>query len=169
VALRGIEAPLLDLRHLDDFDQRHGLSTTAPNRDLFEARMAADRERYGADLVAEIETLYQVADGRHDTLASRTAVETLLRDYPESNRAGCGLLYMAQWESGERKEELLRAAIAEHGDAIYGDGVQVGAYATYQLAGVVEDDEEREALLAGLRERWPDAVDHRGRRLLGSE
>ena len=53
----------------------------------------------------------------------------------------------------------------QHADAMYGDGVQVGAYATFLLASAVDSEDERTRLLGDLQQRWPDAVDHSGRLL----
>lgn len=166
VAVGGIDAPILNLRHIKDFEERHASQPNAhTHRAVFTARMQLDRDRYGEEGVQRIEELYQVSNKQPRTDVARATLEELLRSFPDSNRAGCGALYLAQWAALPQRADLLREVAARHADAIYGDGVQVGAYATWQLAHLVESDEERERLLAELDRRWPDAVDHAGQPL----
>ena len=91
-------------------------------------------------------------------------------EYARANRTGCALLYLAQ-VSERDKEKYLKAAIEKHSDCWYGDGVQVGAYARFHLAfhyHRLGKQEQAEALFEEIRRRYPDAVDHRGRRLADS-
>lgn len=167
VAVQGIEAPVRNLRHISDFEARHGApaASSRPNQALYVARMEADRARYGSETFGRIEELYQVSNRERNTPVARAALQEVLSHYPESNRAGCGALYLAQWEPEATRADRLRAVIEQHADAIYGDGVQVGAYATFQLAELTDSAAERDRLLADLRQRWPDAVDHDGHAL----
>ena len=166
MALAGLERPLVYLRHLADFEKRHARAPRdRPFRGLYEARMSSDVERYGRETAARIEDRYQVANRERSTEASRTALEEVIRDYPDSNRAGCGALYLAQWARGAEREARLTAVIRDHADAIYGDGVQVGAYATFLLARETKSENERAQLLDQLQRRWPDAIDHSGQPL----
>jgi hypothetical protein len=67
------------------------------------------------------------------------------------------------------REELLKTAIADHGDARYGDGVQVGAFARallsahYTETGRFEDASRTAEEMVKL---FPGAVDRNGRKLV---
>ena len=131
-------------------------------------RMRDDRQRYSAEEMRAIETLYQSANRDLRAPGAREALERLIREYPESNRAGCALLYLARQSSGAEREAMLRQAIAKHGDARYGDGTQVGAFARALLAAFYArngrmDDARR--LAAEVQSQFPGAVDHAGLRL----
>jgi hypothetical protein len=69
---------------------------------------------------------------------------------------------------GPEREEYLKSAIANHGNAWYGDGVQVGALARAQLAASYANagrTDEAQKLAEELRSQFPGAVDHSGARL----
>ena len=168
VAMEGLERPVRNLRHITNFEEHHHASSASSlptNRELYAARMGEDRARYGSETFDRIEELYQVSNREQNTPIARAALQELLSHYPESNRAGCGALYLAQWEPEATRTDMLRAVIEQHADAIYGDGVQVGAYATFQLAELIDSEAERDRLVAVLRQRWPAAVDHDGQAL----
>ncbi len=85
--------------------------------------------------------------------------------YPDMNRTGCAILYMAQWAKGDEQKKLLEDAIAKHGDCMYGDGVQVGAYARFYLAEVYDEAGQKDkarVLYDEIRKQYPLAVNHRG-------
>jgi hypothetical protein len=135
---------------------------------LFERQtMAQAREVYGADLDA-IEQLYQSANRDLRAPESRSRLIALVDRYPKANRSGCALLYLAQASAGEEREAFLRRAIAEHSDAFYGDGTQVGAFGRVLLALHLAETDRRDealALAADVDRLYPGAVDHSGRRL----
>jgi hypothetical protein len=128
-------------------------------------RMRQDRDTFSADEFREIEALYQSANRDLRGAASSAALKRLIEKYPASNRAGCAVLYLAQMATGTQKEEFLTRAIARHGDARYGDGVQVGAFARAQLAALYAASgrtTEAERLAGEVQKMFPDAVDHDG-------
>ena len=58
----------------------------------------------------------------------------------------------------------------EFGDCFYGNGVQVGAYARLYLGyhyKQIGKDKEAQALFDEIRQNYPDAVNHKGKSLLG--
>jgi hypothetical protein len=62
-------------------------------------------------------------------------------------------------------------AIRDFGDCYYGSGVQVGAYARLYLGFYYKDlgkGDEAKALFDEIRKNYPDAVNHKGNRLLDS-
>jgi hypothetical protein len=78
------------------------------------------------------------------------------------------VLYLAQMSAGTERETYLKSAIADHGEAWYGDGAQVGALARAQLAAYYANTgrlEEAQKLADEVRTRFPGAVDHAGARL----
>ena len=147
--------------------------TSPPTLEMLQARaqerMRQDLTIYSREDLRALEQLYQTANR---DLRGPQAKEILLRvvkDYPKSNRAGSAVLYLAQLSSGAEREAHLKTAIEAHGDAWYGDGVQVGAFARAQLANVyvaAGKMTEAKALADEIVERYPGAVDHRGQPLL---
>ena len=86
-------------------------------------------------------------------------------EFVGANRVGCALLYLGQVAEGEEAETYLGRAITDYSDSIYGDGVQVGAYARLSLAhhhAQAGRDEEARSLLQEIRDGYPYAVDHSG-------
>lgn len=137
-------------------------------RDRFRERMSRDRETYTREQLQEIESLYQIANRDWNSAPARASLEKLTREYPKANRTGCALLYLGQMASGDDKERYLRQAIDGYGDCLYGNGVQVGAYARFHLAMYYLRDGKKnkaEALFEEIRRDYPDAIDHRGNQL----
>lgn len=131
-------------------------------------RMARDREKYTQDQLQQIESLYQVANKQWRTPQARQSLAKLIDKYPDANRTGCAVLYLGQMSHGDERVKYLQTAIEKFGDCRYGNGVQVGAYARYLLAHEYRQhkkNDEADALLAQLRQDYPEAVDHRGRLL----
>jgi hypothetical protein len=131
-------------------------------------RMRQDRSTFSVPELQEIETTYQRANRDLRSPQSRETLQQLVQKYPKSNRAGCGVLYLAQMSSGSEREQYLKTAIETHSDAWYGDGAQVGALARLQLASVYANSgrlDEARTLAAEIRKMFPGAVDHNGNRL----
>lgn len=128
-------------------------------------RMRADAQRYTKAQLDEIEQLYQPSNDRaqRGTPAVKASLEKLIATYPDSSRAGCAVLYLAQWAQGEERERLLKEAAEKHADAFYGDGCQVGPYALFQLAAYYAGSgspEKAKATYGTLRAKYPKAIDH---------
>jgi hypothetical protein len=141
-------------------------------RSLFDQKTAQDREKYNPDQLREAESLYQVANQKWGTAEAKESLEKMIQKYPDINRTGCATLYVAQKSRGEERAQFLRQCIEKFGDCMYGDGVQVGAYARFLLA---EDYrragelEKSQTLIAEIRSKYPQAVDHRGTLLLENQ
>jgi hypothetical protein len=131
-------------------------------------RMRQDLSIYSREDLRALEELYQSANRNLRAPEARGILERVVKEYPKSNRAGSAVLYLAQMSSGAERERFLEAAIQNHGDTWYGNGVQVGAFARAQLAqyyaagGRLEDAKK---LAKEVEERFPGAVDHNGRPL----
>jgi hypothetical protein len=146
-------------------------ATLATIRNQARARMRADSKTYTREQLAEIEQLYQPSNDRaqRGTPAVKASLEKLIAQYPKANRAGCAVLYLAQWAQGEERERLLKDAAEKYGDAFYGDGCQVGPYALFQLAAYYADSgaaDNAKATYDTLRTKHATAIDHGGQTLV---
>jgi len=138
-------------------------------RELFEARNAQDAKKYKPEQLREAEQLYQTMNKNWRSDEGKAALKQLIEKYPDLNRTGCALLYLGQVSpAGEEKEKYLGTAIDKHSDCMYGDGVQVGAYARYLLALYYQEkgnNGKAASLFDEIRKDFPFAVDHKGRAL----
>ena len=137
-------------------------------REQFEARMAADRKKYSDEQLREAETLYQIMNKNWRSEEGKVALKTMIEKYPDINRTGCARLYLGQVSQGEDKVQHLQEAIDKHSDCMYGDGVQVGAYARYLLGlhyKTAGEPAKAAALFEEIRKQYPYAVDHSGKSL----
>ncbi len=132
-------------------------------------RMRKDLKIYSQAELREIESLYQVANSKWRTQQGKESLELLVKKFDRANRTGCAILYLAQMNNGEEREEYLEEAIDDFGDCYYGNGVQVGAYARFLLAyhySEAGEEDDAEELLEEIKEDYPDAVSHKGELLV---
>jgi hypothetical protein len=132
-------------------------------------RLAQDRDKYTQDQVVDAEKLYRVISQKPGSPEASESFQTMLKKYPDMNRTGCALLYMAQRSQGEERVKYLQQCIAQYNDCIYGDSVQVGAYARFLLAREYSNKGERqqaEALSGEIKAKFPGAIDHGGNLLV---
>lgn len=137
-------------------------------RERFRARIEQDRAKYSDQELSEIESLYQVANRQWNSPEARESLRTLVEKYGQANRTGCAIMYLGQMTEGDDREKYLKKAISDFSDCFYGDGVQVGAYARFYLAHHYlrsGKETEAQALFDEIRNDYPDAIDHKGRRL----
>jgi tetratricopeptide (TPR) repeat protein len=137
-------------------------------REQFERRVDQDEKKYSSSQLFEAENLYQTMNKQWRSPEGREALEQLVKKYPDINRTGCAELYLGQVSEGVEKVQHLQTAIEKHGDCMYGDGVQVGAYARYLLALCYKekgDDARANSLFDEIRKDFPYAVDHEGKSL----
>jgi hypothetical protein len=146
---------------------------TAPTIEMLRARaqerMRQDLAIYSKDDFRKLEELYQSANRDLNGPDAKAILQRVVEQFPKSNRAGSAVLYLAQMSSGAEREAYLKSAIESHGDAWYGNGVQVGALARVQLAALyaaTDRIEQARALAKEVREQFPGAVDHGGRPLV---
>jgi hypothetical protein len=149
-----------------------GAQRTDPSLETLRAkaqeRMALDRNLLSSDEFRELESLYQSASRDLRSPDAKAKLKEVVRRFPQSNRGGCAILYLAQMSEGTEREEYLKSAIAKYGNSWYGDGVQVGALARAQLAASYANAgrrDEAQKLAEELRLQFPGAVDHSGARL----
>jgi hypothetical protein len=140
-------------------------------RERFEKKMAQDRAKYTQEQLRDAENLYQVANQKWGTPEATESLQTMIKKYPDINRTGCATLYVAQKSQGDERARYLQDCIEKFNDCFYGDGVQVGAYARFLLAGEYMSkgqEEKAAALYSELKTRYPEAVDHGGNLLVDS-
>ena len=131
-------------------------------------RMRQDRGKYSPEVLGEVEELYQTANREWRSPAAKAAMEKLIDEYPDLNRTGCATMYLGQMSQGEERVDYLTKAMTDFADCYYGDGVNVGAYATYYLACYDWQEgryDEAQKLIDKIKTQYPDAIDHRGRAL----
>ncbi len=136
------------------------------NRQAARVRAADDRQTYQAAELAEIESLYQVANKNWRTEEARASLKKLLEKFDRANRTGCATLYMGQMSEGQERLDYLTRAVEKFSDCYYFNGCQVGGYGRYVLALTLWEKGEKDkarALLAELKTTYKDATDHRGR------
>jgi hypothetical protein len=133
--------------------------------------MAQDRKNYTQKQLDEAEQLYSVANQKWGTPETIESLQTMIKKYPDLDRTGCAVLYLAQMSQGDERARHLQDCIEKYNDCFYGDGVQVGAYARFLL---VEDyrsmgeEKKAEALSTEIRSEYAGAIDHRGNLLVDS-
>lgn len=138
-------------------------------REKFDNKMARDREKYTRAQLAEAEQLYQVANQKWGTPEATASLEKMIKQYPDINRTGCAMLYIAQKSTGDKRAQYLQDCIDKYGDCFYGDGVQVGAFARFLLCQDYRaggQDKKADALAEELKTKYPAAIDHGGNLLV---
>ncbi len=138
-------------------------------RTKFEEKIAIDRKKYKDTELREAETLYQVANKNWKSPEAKKSLEEMIQKYPDINRTGCAVLYLAQSSEGDEKVKYLQMAIDKFNDCYYGDGVQVGAYARYLLGWHYQNTgntTKANTLFYELKTQFPNSVDHSGNFLM---
>ena len=137
----------------------------------FLKRTAQDQGKYPPQQLRDAEQLYQVANQKWGTPEAKESLQTMIQKYPDFNRTGCAMLYLAQMSHGDERVQYLQDCIDKYNDCFYGDGVQVGAYARFLLAEDYKsqgEKEKAEALFNEIKAQYADAIDHRGNLLVDS-
>jgi hypothetical protein len=140
-------------------------------RNSFNKKMQADSAKYTPEQLREAEQLYQVANQKWGSPEAAQSLQTMIQKYPDVNRTGCAVLYVAQMSKGEERAKNLQACVEKYNDCMYGDGVQVGVYARYLLAHDLKaggDLKKAQALADEIKSKYPDAIDHSGNLLMDS-
>ncbi len=138
-------------------------------REKFNQRNAADRAKHTQEQLREAEGLYQVANQKWGTSEATESLQAMIQKYPDINRTGCAVLYVAQMSKGDDRAKNLQDCIEKYNDCMYGDGVQVGAYARYLLMFDCRsngDIKKADELASEIKNKFSDAVDHSGNLLV---
>jgi hypothetical protein len=135
----------------------------------FMTRTAQDRGKYTPAQLDDAERLYQVANQKWGTPEAKECLQTLVRKFPDNNRTGCAVLYLAQMSQGDERAQYLQDGMEKYNDCFYGDGVQVGAYAWFLLAKDYKnqgDTSKVKALFDEIKAKYVGAIDHQGNLLV---
>ena len=135
----------------------------------FAQKMSQDQAQHTPEQLRDAETLYQVANRKWGTPEAAESLQKMIQKYPDLDRTGCALLYVAQMSKGEERAKYLQDCIEEYNDCFYGDGVQVGVYARYLLAEDLRHSGESakaDALFGEIKSKYPGAIDHGGNLLV---
>lgn len=135
----------------------------------FAQRYAQDQQKYTPDQLRDAETLYQTANQKWGTPEATTNLQAMVNKYPDLDRTGCAMLYLAQMSKGDDRAQYLQDCIDKYNDCFYGDGVQVGVYARFLLAQDCRSNGQRakaDALFNEIKSKYPEAIDHSGGLLL---
>jgi hypothetical protein len=135
------------------------------NKAAARKRAAEDSRHYKPEELAEIESLYQVANKNWRSDEARESLKKLLEKYDKSNRTGCATLYMGQMSEGKDRVDYLTRAVEKFSDCYYLNGCQVGGYGRYVLALTLWESGEKDkalTLLGELKTKYKDAIDHKG-------
>jgi hypothetical protein len=137
----------------------------------FAMKMAQDRQKYTPEQLRDAEQLYQAANQKWGTQEASNSLQAMIQKYPNIDRTGCAVLYVAQMSQGDERAQYLQDCIEKYNDCFYGDGVQVGAYARFLLAEDYRKNGEMakaKALFGEIKAHYADAIDHSGRLLVDS-
>jgi cyclic lactone autoinducer peptide len=165
----------LPVEPTDDGSQLASPATNSSQQSLrerFVNRTAQDQEKYTPQQLHDAEQLYLVANQRWGTAEAKESLQTMIREYPDINRTGCAVLYLAQMSQGDERARYLQDCIDKYNDCFYGDGVQVGAYARFLLAGDCQSRGETGkagALFDEIKTQYAGAIDHQGNLLVPEE
>jgi beta-lactamase regulating signal transducer with metallopeptidase domain len=135
----------------------------------FDRRSDLDRKKYTQEQLTEAEKMYQVANSKWGSPEAIESLKKMVEKFPDLNRTGCALLYLAQTTTGPESEKYFKDCIEKYNDCYYGDGVQVGAYARFCLAdyyGKTKENEKAEALYKEIKDDYSDSIDHNGQFLI---
>jgi hypothetical protein len=130
-------------------------------------RASDDSRVYSNQELRDIEMQYQ-ATRLAGLLTARDAgprLQELVEKYPRSNRAGCAVLELARLASGNERERYLKLAIADHDDAWFEDGAQVGPLARALLAmyyAELDRFDDAERLATEIVTHYPGSIDSGG-------
>ena len=147
--------------------QETAIDNVERQRQIAQQQFAKERAIYGNAARKEIENLYQEFSKTHDLATMRKLADK----YPLANRTGCAILYAADYAPGAKREELLKMAIEKFDGCYYGDGARVGVLARVILASLYNGTNrtnEGRALWREVAEKYPDAIDHRGNKVVDS-
>ncbi len=138
-------------------------------RERFTKRMSQDQQKYTRDQLNEAEQLYQAASRKWGTPEAVQGLQSMIKKYPDLDRTGCAVLYLADMSKGDERAGYLQDCIDKYTDCFYGDGVQVGAYARFLLAEDYRSAGEKEkaaALFNEIKANYAEAIDHGGKLLV---
>jgi hypothetical protein len=149
-----LEAPLSGKSEVESRRER--------NQARARERVAVDVSRLRSEAVHEAEVIYQSAKKQAKAEDIAGAMQPLLDKFPNSNRAGCGALFMARLLPADQKKALLLRCVDEWSDCYFLDGTSVGGMARLYLS----ESTNSERFLSELKSDFADAIDFSGESLV---
>jgi TolA-binding protein len=99
------------------------------------------------------------------------ALKKFVKKYPGFNRTGCALCELAGNSpmNSPETEQYYKECIQKYDDCYWGNGVQVGPFARFNLAHCYKNagqNDKAEALYKEIKDNYPDSIDHAGQLLV---
>jgi TolA-binding protein len=133
---------------------------------IAQLHMQEEKTKFNPQDIRTAEDIYMRASAlKREGKDSKASLDSIVLMFPKLNRAGCAQLYRAQQESGQEKERLLQDCIERFSTCYYGDGVQVGPFAMFELAKYYQQSgkkKEAKDMFRKLRKEYSGAVGHDG-------
>src|SRR5579863_8725955 len=82
-------------------DQQLRDNRRATLHEQFDKKLAEDGKKYTPEQLGEAESLYQVANQKWGSPEATESLQTMIKKYPDINRTGCAVLYVAQMSEGD--------------------------------------------------------------------
>jgi len=76
-------------------------------REKFVNRSALDAQKHTPEQLQAAEQLYQVANQKWGSPEATDSLQKMIEKFPDINRTGCALLYLAQNAAGEQRAKYL--------------------------------------------------------------
>jgi hypothetical protein len=135
-------------------------------KEFYDLRVSDDKKIFSLEQLAQIESQYKMANKKINSPEAIIRLDSLVNNekYKGANRIGCALLYLGQMSTDDRKEKYLLKAKSEYSNSWYGDGVNVGAYATYELYfyyKYIGNENEAKKYRTELLHKYSDYIDHK--------
>ena len=152
-------------------EQQQGLELMRSYRGKFEQRYGLDVRTHTEAKVVEVENAYQAIERNFGSPECIEAHKEFIKKYPGFNRTGCALSELAGMSefTNPETEQYYKECIQKYDDCYWGDGVQVGPFARFNLAFVYKNsgqNDKAEALYTEIKDNYPDSIDHEGQLLV---
>lgn len=135
-------------------------------REFYYLRASEDKKIFSQEILTKIEYQYKIASKIFNSPQAVSILDSLVNneEFKGANRIGCALLYLGQMSTNDKKEKYLLKAKSEYANCWYGDGVNVGVYAMYELYFYYKymgNKEEAKKYRSELLDKYSDYIDHK--------
>jgi beta-lactamase regulating signal transducer with metallopeptidase domain len=151
-------------------EQQRGRERMQAYREKYEQRRAMDERTHTPAEMAEVEKAYDATQNNFGSPECIQALKEFIKKYPGFNRTGCALCELGGLTTfGPEAEQYFNECIQKYDNCYWGDGVQVGPFARFDLALDYKNTgqtDKAEALYQEIRDHYSDSLDHRGQLLV---
>src|SRR5208282_187473 len=77
----------------------------------FAQRYAQDQQKYTNEQLGDAEQMYQVANQKWGTPEAVESLQAMIKKYPDLDRTGCAVLYLADMSKGDERAQYLQDCI----------------------------------------------------------